>query len=312
MHGAARYTASSNDLARALSFAGQYREAFEVADRNVQLVSEMGRADTNGYLAIVSTACSALRNGGQPRRAVAYLDSHLAKVGHSHDYGDMPVGVRGCWALSHLQMTGSETAEAALLAAVERAEQGGVSTQASPMRAWTVNAALARGELPVAEARWAPLAAAEEHRLAANEKGSDVVRLMIVHARLEVARGKPGEALEILERAAGLITARRQPTNPDARELETVRGEALMAARRYAEAARHAQIAIGLGQNSAIDPGSSAWIGEALLLRARAEAAEGNTNAAATAQQALPELESTLDPAHPLIAEARRLASGPP
>ena len=90
MHGAARYTATSNDLARALAFAGQYRDAFEVEDRK-NLVSEMGRADTNGYLAM-SNACSALRKGGQPARAVAYIDGGTAKVRHDAGYADMGGG----------------------------------------------------------------------------------------------------------------------------------------------------------------------------------------------------------------------------
>lgn len=88
MHGAARYLAVSNDLGRALAIAGRYREAFEVHSRNVALVSELGRADTDAYLAYVSNACGALRNGGQPNRAVAFVNSSTARVRHDARYGD--------------------------------------------------------------------------------------------------------------------------------------------------------------------------------------------------------------------------------
>ncbi|HEV2287256.1 MAG TPA: hypothetical protein VGR80_14530, partial [Steroidobacteraceae bacterium] len=61
---------------------------------------------------------------------------------------------------------------------------------------------------------------------------------------------------------------------------------------------------------SAVDPGSSARVGEALLLEAEAEAALGRESAAATARQALGHLTRNLDPAHPLIARAEALAAG--
>ena len=54
---------------------------------------------------------------------------------------------------------------------------------------------------------------------------------------------------------------------------------------------------------------SSAWIGEALVLRARAEVALGSKAAAVTAQEALPHLVDNLDPSHPLIAEARQIVN---
>jgi len=310
MHGAARYTASSNDLSRALAIAGRYREAYEVADRNIELVSAMGRADTNGYLAMISNACSALRSGGQPMRAVAYLDAHTAKVRHTSDYSDLPSGVHSCWALSQLQL-GSAAAEADVIAAAESAERGGISYQAALLRAWAVNAALARGDLTTAETRWAPLAAEEGRGVAAKEKGAQVVRLMLVNARLDIARHRPEQALGTLENVAQTIRARQQPTNPDASELEALRSTALLAMRRYADAAQHAQAAVELARLAAIDPASSSSIGEALLLRAQAEAAEGSKGFAATAQEAVAQLAPNLAPTHPLIVEARQLAGQP-
>ena len=259
-------------------------------DRNLNLVSEMGRADTNGYLAMLSNACSALRNGGQPARAVGYVDSHTLKIAHQPDYGDMPSGLQACWALSRLQTGATQTGEATVITAAERAEQGGVSFQAALMRASAVNAALARGDLTTAEARWAPLAADEARRLAAHEKGTEVVRLLFVQARLEIARQQPQQALRTLADAAALISARHQAINPDARELAALRSTALLAGRQYPEAAAQAQAAVELATSTAIAPASSAWIGEALLLRARAEAAQGSDKAAGTARQALRQL----------------------
>ncbi|MGB6308801.1 MAG: protein kinase [Steroidobacteraceae bacterium] len=309
MHGSSRYLATSNDLMRALSMAGQYREAWEISSRNVALASEMGRADTGAYLAYVIGVCTALRYGGQPTKAVEYIDARTAKVRHDAAYADMGASTESCWALSLLDRGEPQQADPGIIEAARKAERGGVSYQAALLRASSVTAALARGDLASAEARWAELLPDEEHRLAANEKGMEVVRLLLVSARLDIARNRPDEALKSLERADALIASRRQRTNPDARELEALRSSAQLAKQNYVEAERHAQAALELARISAVDPKSSSWIGEALVLRARAEAGAGRKVASATAQEALSHLMANLDPSHPLIAQAREMAS---
>lgn len=193
MHGSARYLATSNDLARALAMAGRYREAWEVGGRNVALVSELGRANTNAYLAYVNGVCGALRYGGQPNRAVAYIDAGTAKVRHDAGYADMGASSQSCWALSRLDRGEPGQADPAILAAASKAEQGGITYQAALLRASAVTAALARADLATAESRWAQLLPDEEGRLAANEKGIEVVRLLLVSARLSLAHQRTDE-----------------------------------------------------------------------------------------------------------------------
>jgi tetratricopeptide (TPR) repeat protein len=311
MHGAARYLATSNDLGRALAMAGRYHESWEIGTRDAALMRELGRADTNAYLAYINGVCSALRNGGQPTQAVAYIDANTAKVRHGAAYAHMGAGSESCWALARLERGEPDQAEPAILEAASKAEQGGITYIAAPLRASAVIAALARADLATAEARWAALLPDEEQRLAAHEKGIEVVRLLLVSARLDLARRRPDEALKTLQRAGALIASRGQSTNPDARELEVLQSSALMAKQRYLEAGQHAQAALELARAGAVDPNSSSWIGEALVLRARAEAAAGRGGAAATAREALTHLVANLDPTHPLIAEARAIASGP-
>jgi serine/threonine-protein kinase len=308
MHGSARYFALSNDLGRALAFAGRYHDAWEVHSRNVALISEQGLADTDAYLAYVSNTCAALRDGGQPGRAVAFADSNTARVRHGPDYGDMSSGLEGNWAIARLDMGQVEEAERAILDAAAKAERGGVTFAASRLRIAAVRAALARGDLATADMRWAELLPDEKRRLAEKEKGVEIVRLMLTSARLSLAHDRPDEALTSLADAAALIVSRRQPTNPEARELETLQSQALLAEQHYPDALQHAQAAVALARAGAIDANSSAWIGEALIVRAQAEAPSSRATAAATARQALPHLVSNLDPAHPLIAEARALS----
>jgi eukaryotic-like serine/threonine-protein kinase len=308
MHGSARYLAVSNDLGRALAFAGRYHDAWDVHSRNVALVSEQGRADTDAYLAYVSNSCAALRDGGQPRRAVAFADSNTARVRHGEDYGDMSSGLEGNWALARLDMGQAEPAERAILDAAAKAERGGITFGVSRLRVGAVRSALARGDPATADLRWAELLPDEKRRLAAKEKGTEIVRLLLTSARLSLAHHRPEEASSPLENAATLIASRHQPMNPEARELETLESQVSFAERRYPEATQHAQAAIELARAGAIDTNSSAWMGEALILRARAEAASSSAAAAGTARQALPHLVNNLDPAHPLIAEARALS----
>jgi serine/threonine-protein kinase len=309
LHETGRYTSTSNNLGRALAMAGDYHAAWEVDNANLTLVKEIGRADTNGYLVMVSNGCAALRGGGQPKRALEFVDALTAKVRAESGDSAMPFNIVGCRGLNLLQMGRPAEAEPAILDAAATAERGSGTFQSGTFRAAAVTAALARGDLPAAEARWAHLKPDEARRLAANEKGADIVRLLLVHARLDLARQRPESAASSLERAATLIGARRQPVNADARELEGLRSAVFLVQGRYAEAAKYAQTAVELARVSAVDKNSSAWIGEALVLRARAEAALGGKAATATAQEALPHLMDNLDPSHPLIAEARQIVN---
>lgn len=310
LHGSGRQTSLSNDLGRALAAAGMFQEAYRVDDANVELVSAVGRADTNAWLTMLSNACLALRNGGQPLRAAAYLDAHTAAVRRERDYSDMPYHLQGCWAVALLMSGRIAEAEPALLQAREHAEKGGVTYQAAAYQALAVTAALARGDLATAEQRWAQMAPDLEHRLAQHEKGSAVVRLLLLRAQLAASHGSAEDAQQSLETAQQLIAARGQPVNADAREVEALRSSTLIVLHRYPEAEQHARAALELARVSAVDPRSSAWMGEALVLEARAREAAGNSAAAATAaREALTHLVPNLDPAHPLIAQARALAA---
>ena len=78
----------------------------------------------------------------------------------------------------------------------------------------------------------------------------------------------------------------------------------------YANAARHAASAADFARTAAIDETSSAWVGEALLWRAQAEKALGqSTPAAADAHYALSQLEPNLLPTHALVVAARSITA---
>jgi tetratricopeptide (TPR) repeat protein len=134
----------------------------------------------------------------------------------------------------------------------------------------------------------------------------EAVRLLLAHARLELAHGRGASAMQRLDLVSHLVAIRGQTINPDAYDLRILRAQAATQIGSYAAAEREAAAAVNIARTAAVDADSSAWIGEALLWRARAERALGKyAPAMATARESLPHLESNLLPGHPLLAAAR-------
>ena len=307
MHGAPRYTSASNDLARAFLLAGRFHDAWQVESRNLAMVRDSGRADTSAYLALVSVGCAALRNGGQPRRALELVESVVADARRDAPNFVPPYFLEACRARSLIAM-GRPDGGATLAQIAVAAQKAGNLDGIASLRATSAALAMEQGDLASADAAWALLAPEEERALSTGERGPDVVRLILLHARLDLAHAHVAEALRRLDMAATLVASRHQPSNPDAREVELVLAQALMANHVYSQAAEHAGKAVELARATAVDENSSVWVGEALVWQARSEAALGKAPvAAASAREALRHLEPNVDQAHPLIALAKGL-----
>ncbi|MGH8318604.1 MAG: serine/threonine-protein kinase [Steroidobacteraceae bacterium] len=306
MYGASRYTSTTNNLGRALMLAGDYRSGWAVMRDLLALMHQTGRSDTSAYWAMMHNACRVLLGGGQPGQAVGLVDQALSEARRSNPTFQPPYTVAGCRAAARV-LEGDPAADADLLSATQAADAGGYSASSTFYPAMTVVAALERDDLSTADSRWAPLAASEVQALAAANRNAEAVRLLLVHARLDLAHGRNAAALHRLDLARGLIAARRQPSNPDSYDLELLTARASMQSGDYGNAARHATNAVVLARAAAVDETSSAWVGEALLARAQAEKALGRPDAAAAdAREALHHLETNLLPSHPLVVAARR------
>jgi tetratricopeptide (TPR) repeat protein len=309
MHDVPRYTSASNDLALAFLGAGRFHDAWEVEDRNLALMRDSGRTDTSAYLAVVSVGCVALRNGGQPRRALELVESVLADARRDVPNFVSPFYLDACRARNLIAM-GRPEGGATLAQIADGAAKAGNLSGIVTLRAASAALAIEHGDLASADTAWALLASEEERALTTGDRGADVVLLVLLHARLDLAHAHVAEALRRLDMAATLVASRHQPSNPDAREVELVLAQAFMANHDYSQAAEHAGKGVELARAAAVDGHSSAWIGEALFWRARSEAALGKaTVAAASAREALQHLEPNMDPTHPLIASAKSLLS---
>jgi tetratricopeptide (TPR) repeat protein len=277
----------------------------------LKLVKQQGLANAGRYFALASLSCNAQRAGGQPLQSRDFADQVVADVRQAVPDVQPPFFMVGCRALAEIVMDLPQPPVAALADAAHAAHSAAAVSIANTYGAALVNDAVKRGDLAAAEANWADLAPFEKKMLDAKEHGPDVVRLLLAHANLDNARGRTAQASQRIDQAADAIAARRQPTNADARDVEMLRAQLALDSRQFAQASSHAQTAVDLARGSAIDPKSSAWIGEALLLRARAEAAMGDTlKSRSSAQEALPHLQQNLDAASGLITRARAVIAG--
>jgi hypothetical protein len=177
--------------------------------------------------------------------------------------------------------------------------------------AGAIRAAIDRGDLAAADAYWVKTGPLETKYLADPAWRREALRLVLVHARLNLAKQDLAGAADRIKQAADLVPAERQATDPQWERIRVLRAEIELAQRQFAAAAADAQMAVDRAKREAIDPKSSAWVGEALLLRARSELALGDKATAATsAREALAHVEQNLDASHPLVAQAKTLSSG--
>jgi hypothetical protein len=271
-------------------------------------VHDLGRGDTSSSWAMVGNGCRALMGGGQPRRAVEFVDQAISAARRRNPTFEPPYPLALCHATARIVSGERATADADLMRAMQAADTGylGMSTFYPSM---TVIAALERADLDTADERWRILAPREARALASQNRSAETVRLLLVDARLHLAHGSNDEARRQLEVAERLIAARHQALNPDGYELAILRAQAAMQAGDYADAERQAASADDRARAGAIDESSSAWVGEALLIRAQAERARGESaRASADAHAALHHLEPNLLPTSTLVAAARGIA----
>ncbi len=304
-----RYTSIAHEHARSLVLAGDYRAGWAAEQAVLSWVVSSGRDNGAPYFAMLNVGATALINGGQPHKALELLGAREAVLRKSSLDSALPFYLDATRLLAEAASGVSARVDESLMARAATAEQQGLGTAVAVYRLGAVRAALDRGDVAAAEKYWSSLSALET-RGADIWARRDVVRVLTMHARLDVARRDPGAASQHIAQAAALIPQDRHATDPEWRQLLLVRAQIEYELRQYPQAAADADGAIARARVDAVDPQSSAWIGEALVWRARIESAQGKRLAAeASAKEAVPHLQQNLDPNHPLIAAARELAT---
>lgn len=305
-----RYTSIAHEHARSMSLAGDFRGAWAAEQSVMAIVTDVGRDDSGAYYAMVNVAAAALLAGGQPKRSLALLNATFDKSEKADPHARLPFYLDATRLLDQSAAGIPGRRDAALMNAAADAVGQGLFSALATFRAGAIDAALDRGDVASAEADWQATQALEAKYRSDPAWKRDALRLLIVHARLLLAQQDPEHAAQTLAQAVQLVPPERQGTDPPWRRLLALRAEVELAQHRYTEAVADADAAVQRAKLEAIDPNSSAWVGEALMLRARAELALGNKSmAAAGAREALPHLERNLDASHPLVGESKMLAN---
>lgn len=306
------YASVVHEYIRSLSMSGDYRTAWAAEQSAIALVKDVGRDDSDAYYATVNVGGAVLISGGQPRKALELIRETVAQSREIASAAALPFYLDATRLLAEAAMGASQSADAGLMQAAELAEKQGLFSALPIYRSAAIEAAITRGDLATAEKDWQVLSPLEAKLVAGGTQRRDAIRVLLQHCSLELARADLTEAQRRLQQAMALIPAAQRPTHPDWRQAVLLRARLEYAQRDYTSALRDAQAAVDQTRAHAIDPQSSAWIGEALLWRARIEAARADTRSArATAREALTHLLANLDPQHPAIALARTLAATP-
>jgi hypothetical protein len=305
-----RYTSIAHEYARSLSLAGKYRSAWAAEQSVMAIVVDVGRDDSDAYYAMVNVGSTALLAGGQPRKSLELLQATIQKARSSNANANLPFYLNASVLLARTAAGTADSNGDGLMQAAEMADKQGMASAIAVYRAGAIRAAVNRGEIAAADSYWATTASLQQKYLADPAWRRDAQRLLMAHARLNLAKHNVSEAARSIRQAADLVPAALVSSDPEWQHIVALRAEIDLAQDQYAAAVADAQIALERAKTEAVDPRSSAWVGEALLLRARGELALGNkAAAAASAREALPHIEQNLDPSHPLVAAARNLSS---
>ncbi|HEX3951892.1 MAG TPA: serine/threonine-protein kinase [Steroidobacteraceae bacterium] len=306
-----RYTSIAHEYARSLSLAGDYRSAWSAEQAVMAIVTDVGRDDSDAFYAMVNVGSTALVAGGQPKKSLELLTATMERAKRSGSAANLPPYLSASLLLARTAAGSPDAGGNGLMQAADEAEKSGFASAIAIYRAGAVRAALNRGDIAAAESYWEIIAPLEQKYLAQAGWRRDAQRLLLTHARLNLAKQDLAGAADSVQQAATLVPAGLKDRGPGWREIVALRAEIKLAQRQYKAAVADAQAALDRATLEAIDPKSSAWMGEALVLRARGELALGDKAAsAASAREALLHVQQNLDPKDPLIDEARKLASG--
>jgi serine/threonine-protein kinase len=297
-------------LSQTLAAAGRNGEAMATA-RPLLAESVAGQGRTSMAVLRRSSVVTGLtRRGGDPLAALALSEADLGDaarvLGPAHD--DAALGLEQGRILLALGRS-AEAAAVLARAAAESRRSGRMAFTLSAGIAET-NARLDGGDTRGAARVWNDLAPLR--RKAVAEGRPEEIDLLLLESRMAATHGAGAAVRAPLEAARQRVEAAGGAANPMAFAVALARGEALLASAAppsdtlaVAEQARAAALA------GALDPMRSSFIGEALLLKARAfERAGRHDDARRDAAAAARQLSATLGAAHPSARAAAQLAAG--
>ena len=299
------YMSALNQLALSQADGGDYRQSYLTSRKARDALKRLGLQGTQQDLTIAMQELDMLTVGGKPLAALALhetirTDPHVAV---DHQIPQFALDERAGKIMFRLHRWAE--AQAAFDAAAAGAKESGNKLFEEVGRIRATRALIAAGKLDQAQARLDALTDIDE-------AGRNGLQVLLARAALALARGAGAEAAELAGRAQQRLAAKGR-ADPSQRDAFVLAARAALAGTDAGPALAHAGNALARARAEAIDPASSATVGEALLLEAQVRLRQGDRDgAAALAREALPHLQDNLGAAHPSVREAQDLGQGPP
>ena len=302
------YMAALNQVALAQAALSQYGESYRMARKARDALRVVNLQGTQQDLIIAMQEMEMLLLGGRPLDALKLLtelraDPHVAAEHQVPQFAiDQRIG------LVSMKLDRAAEALAAYGKAIDGAHAAGNRLFEQSARIGAVEALTAEQRLDEARAQLAALPGGADAVATGSSLGAKV---LILQARIELAAGAPAQAASTAARA-GQFLAAVPWADRRLRDALATEASAAIALGDWPRALERAHGVLERARAEAIDPASSSEVGEALLIGARAEAAQGHRDAArALAAEALPHLRDNLGEFHPLAVEAATLSAAP-
>jgi hypothetical protein len=258
---------------RAYAQAGRFRDAVQTAEQSVAVRRKVGLADSTGMISIQVILANALREGGQPLRALAILESLIESNRSRKGDGPNIAPVEYERGLTLLRLGRAEDARKSAAFAQAHARVLGDSALIRGSTVLHANALLSLGKTAQAIEQ---ISIAERQYADIRSKRLYIARLLLF-AKAEAALSVDDlpAARAVLEEVQHVLDRQNNTLDPAWRVLWSYLARVALREGMPDEALRLAERALALSSAQAIDPAGSLWIGEDLALRAASKIATG-------------------------------------
>ena len=301
----AAYTSVLTDLGNVYNQTSRLREALVMAELIGATHERLGRGGTTARVMALQNQATVLFGMGELRRALQLYDEARRRFEVVYAESTVPVSLLVNRA-AVLNRLGQDTEALAL------AREAAARAQRTDNRLWLFRAQrvacltyLSMGQLDEAQAALDATAAALDATAATNSRL--LTQLDLLRAQLWLARGNAGEAIRSVESALARSGFPASKRFADAQVAFTIKATAALEAGRLAEAREDAGTALSIAETLARAPDSSADVGEAALLLAKTELAQGRAiDARPLLERAVRSLSNGVGAEHTLTREAQR------
>jgi serine/threonine-protein kinase len=299
------YANALNQLSNGYATAGDFPRAYATIRMARDTLKRRGLGDTQQDLLDALQEVQLLNIGGKPAAALDLSEGLLTnpRVVRQPEIPRFVLDYNHGIAL--LRLARYPTAVAALEAGFEGA-RGAEQRNVMLMSSLSLLDALAQsGRIAEAQGRLSATPGVTDEIGKASQAG---VIYLLVQAKIALAQGSPQQADALAQQALQAVRARNRRSDTQLRGTTVAAARTALARRDWSRASALAGAALEIARAEAIDPRSSAFVGEALLVKAEAERGAGNAAAAGLAREALAHLRENLGPDHPQARLALELA----